>query len=62
MALAGYNPTDAINVWKKMNTKQGGGSKIGSILSTHPNNDSRIQAMEKLLPKNRAIYERTIKR
>lgn len=61
MAMAGYNPADAINVWKKMNAKKGGGSKAGSILSTHPNNDSRIQAMEKLLPENRAIYERAIK-
>lgn len=57
MAMAGYNPADAINVWKKMNAKSGGGSKIGSILSTHPNNNSRIQAMEKLLPENQAIYE-----
>lgn len=57
MAMAGYNPADAINVWKKMNTKSGGGSKVGSILSTHPNNDSRIKAMEKLLPENQAIYE-----
>lgn len=62
MASVGYNPADAINVWKKMNAKQGGGSKVGSILSTHPNNDSRIQAMEKLLPENRAIYERAIGR
>lgn len=58
MAQAGYNPTDAINVWKKMNAKSGGGSKIGSILSTHPNNDSRIKAMEKLLPEMMAIYRK----
>ncbi len=57
MAMAGYNPADAINVWKKMSAKSGGGSKLGSILSTHPNNSSRIQAMEKLLPENQAIYE-----
>lgn len=62
MAMAGYNPVDAINVWKKMNAKQDGGSKAGGILSTHPSNNSRIQAMEKLLPKNRAIYERAIRR
>ena len=58
MAQAGYNPADAINVWKKMNAKGGGGSKLGSILSTHPNNDSRIKAMEKLLPEMTAIYRK----
>jgi len=62
MAMAGYNPADAINVWKKMNAKQDGGSKAGGILSTHPSNNSRIQAMEKLLSKTRAIYERAIRR
>lgn len=59
MAMAGYNPADAINVWKKMNAKKGGGSVAGSILSTHPSNDNRIKAMEKLLPQNQAIYENT---
>lgn len=62
MAMAGYDPADAINVWKKMSAKKGGGSTAGSILSTHPSNDNRIKAMEKLLPENRAIYENTKKR
>lgn len=57
MAMAGYDPVDAINVWKKMSAKGGTGSTAGSILSTHPSNGNRIKAMEKLLPENRAIYE-----
>lgn len=58
MAQAGYNPQDAINVWKKMNAKDSSGNTvIGNIMSTHPNNDNRIKAMEKLLPENMAIYQ-----
>lgn len=58
MAQAGYNPEDAINVWKKMNAKDSSGNTaLGNIMSTHPNNDNRIKAMEKLLPENMAIYQ-----
>lgn len=58
MAQAGYNPQDAINVWKKMNAKDSSGNTlIGNIMSTHPNNDNRIKTMEKLLPENMAIYQ-----
>lgn len=43
MALAGYNPKDAISVWEKMN-------KIGAsqmeFLSTHPSNENRIKDLE----------------
>ncbi|UNU74220.1 M48 family metallopeptidase [Moraxella nasovis] len=63
MAQAGYNPADAINVWRKMNAKDSSrNTVIGNIMSTHPNNDKRIIAMQKLLPQNRAIYEAAIKR
>lgn len=58
MAQAGYNPQEAINVWKKMNARDSSrNTMLGNIMSTHPNNDNRIQAMQKLLPENMAIYE-----
>ena len=58
MAQAGYNPQEAINVWKKMNAKDSSGNTaLGNIMSTHPSNDNRIKAMEKLLPENMAIYQ-----
>lgn len=41
-----------------MNAKDSSGNTvIGNIMSTHPNNDNRIKAMEKLLPENMAIYQ-----
>lgn len=43
MALAGYNPKDAISVWEKMNKL--GGSQM-EFLSTHPSNDNRIKDLQ----------------
>lgn len=43
MALAGYNPKDAISVWEKMNKL---GSSQMEFLSTHPSNENRIKDLE----------------
>lgn len=49
-AIAGYNPAEAAELWKRMKS-HGGGQAPPEFLSTHPSNDSRIQVLEQLVPK-----------
>ncbi|MCC1483736.1 M48 family metallopeptidase [Winogradskyella immobilis] len=47
MAIAGYNPDEASELWKRMKAKSGGQAPP-IFLSTHPSNDSRIQNLKNL--------------
>ena len=53
MAIAGYNPDEAAELWKRMKANSGGQSQP-EILSTHPSNDSRIQNLQILAIKAKA--------
>ena len=53
MAIAGYEPMEAANLWRRMSA-QSGGSSQPEILSTHPSNQSRINDIEALVPKAKA--------
>ena len=53
MAIAGYNPDEAAELWKRMKANSGGQSQP-EILSTHPSNDSRIQNLQTLAIKAKA--------
>ncbi|WOD44010.1 M48 family metallopeptidase [Hwangdonia lutea] len=53
MAIAGYNPDEAAELWKRMKANSGGQSPP-EILSTHPSNDSRIANLKALAPQAKA--------
>ncbi|MGB3607408.1 MAG: M48 family metallopeptidase [Psychroserpens sp.] len=45
MAIAGYNPSEAAELWKRMKANSGGQAPP-EFLSTHPSNDTRIQNLQ----------------
>lgn len=49
MAIAGYNPEESVELWKRMKANSGGQAPP-EILSTHPSNDSRIANLAQLIP------------
>jgi predicted Zn-dependent protease len=55
MALAGYDPRQAPIFWERMSANGGGAPP--EFLSTHPGPDSRIQKLNKQMPKAMKYYE-----
>jgi predicted Zn-dependent protease len=57
-ALAGYDPHEAIPLWKRMEAAGNAGQKPPEFLSTHPSEESRIAELEKMMPDAMVIYNR----
>lgn len=55
-AMAGYNPQEAINLWKRMEAASSG-QKPPEFLSTHPSEGNRIAQLEKLMPEALKLYK-----
>jgi len=53
MAIAGYNPDEAAELWKRMKANSGGDAPP-EFLSTHPSNDTRISNLKAWAPKSKA--------
>ena len=53
MAIAGYNPDEAANLWLRMKANSGG-QEPPEFLSTHPATDSRIANIRKMAPAAKA--------
>ncbi len=55
MAMAGYDPNEALTFWTRM--AQVGGSKPPEFLSTHPSDQSRIDAIKQEIPEAMKYYK-----
>lgn len=53
MAIAGYDPAEAAQLWKRM-AAQSGGQAPPEFLSTHPSNQTRINNLTNWAPKAKA--------
>lgn len=48
MAQAGFEPTEAIDFWRRMEAATGG--RVPEFLATHPAPEARVEAIEAMLP------------
>ncbi|OGU27833.1 MAG: peptidase M48 [Ignavibacteria bacterium GWA2_35_9] len=57
MAMAGYNPGEAVNFWQRM-AEINKGQKPPEFLSTHPSDETRINDIKKWLPDALKYYKK----
>ena len=55
MALAGYNPNEALNFWSRMSAQSK--SNPPEILSTHPSDQTRVNNIRKWMPEAMTYYK-----
>ncbi len=55
MIMAGYNGAEAAEVWVRMSERAKGKKSPPQLLSTHPSNESRIQALRAYLPEAKRL-------
>ena len=55
MALAGYNPNEALNFWSRMSAQSG--ANPPEILSSHPSDQTRINNLRKWIPDAMKYYK-----
>ena len=56
MAMAGYDPHEALTFWQRMSAQ--GGSKPPELLSTHPSDERRIEDINKEMPEAMKYYHK----
>lgn len=57
MAMAGYDPHEAVKFWKRMSANKGGAAPP-EFLSTHPSDATRIKNLNKLMPEAIKYYRK----
>jgi len=58
MAMAGYDPNEAVPFWQRMN--KGGGERPPELLSTHPAPETRIQHIQQTVPKTKKFQNKYV--
>lgn len=56
MAMAGYDPNEAVEFWKRMDAMSGGNEPM-EFLSTHPSHDTRVSDLKTLMPEAMKFYK-----
>lgn len=56
MAMAGYDPGEAVGFWERMSKASGGKAQL-ELLSTHPSDATRIADIKAYLPTARKYYK-----
>lgn len=59
MAMAGYDPHEAVHVWERMSAA--GGGQPPEFLSTHPSHGTRIQQLNEWMPEALDYYQKAPK-
>jgi len=55
MAIAGYNPEEAVLFWERLHAIAGGGGGTPEWLSTHPSHANRIRNMRRSIPEAKQV-------
>jgi len=57
MAMAGYDPNEAVNLWQRMSAQKSGAAPP-QFLSTHPSDAARIANIRRLIPEAMRYYKK----
>jgi predicted Zn-dependent protease len=58
MAMAGYNPNESVEFWKRMAAAKGDQAAPPEFLSTHPADETRIKKLQELIPEAMEYYKK----
>jgi predicted Zn-dependent protease len=56
MAMAGFDPHEAVGFWQRMAASRPAGSEPFELLSTHPADATRIRQIQASLPEAMSYY------